>query len=160
MSQSDFDKNNYAEADNSRFKGFANFWHGMFFFVSSVFLAVLLFMFIYVWQPIWEEGFKDFHTISSAIAQLDETAKPASNTIPQMLAEMRSMNASMTNMTLIMQEMEASIDGIEEMTPALKTMSLSIEHMTLVVSNELPRMAYLLGRVENKIPNIDFMPFK
>lgn len=127
-------------------------------------------MFIFVWQPIWTEGFKDFHTISNAIDKLDKTAKPASEAIPEMLVqmnqinqhmyqmnttmhEMKRMSVTMHEMQNTMQDMNVSIGNIEQMTP-------EIQRMTMVLSTELPRMSYTIGRVNNKMPDMDFMPFK
>ena len=158
-------------------KSFANFWVGIFFLISSVALFILMMMFIFVWQPIWSEGFKDFHTISNAIDQLNKTAKPASDAVPLMLVEMNKMNKNMyqMNTTLyqmnrmnntlnemqnIMQGMNASMGNIEQMTPEVKRMTLSIEQMTMVLSTEMPRMTYTMGRLNNKMPSMDFMPFK
>ena len=118
---------------------------GMFFMASTVSLIIVMSMFVFVWQPIWTEGFKDFHTISNAIDKLDKTAKPASDTIPLMLVEMNKMQNTM-------RDMNDSMGHIEEMTPHIKT-------MTMVLSTEMPRITYMLGRVENKVPNMDFMPF-
>jgi hypothetical protein len=126
-------------------KSFANFWMGMFFMVSTAALIIVMSMFVFVWQPIWTEGFKDFHTISNAIDKLDKTAKPASDAIPLMLVEM-------TKMQNTMRDMNDSMRHIEEMTPHVK-------QMTMVLSTEMPRITYMLGRVENKVPNMDFMPF-
>ena len=158
-------------------KSFANFWVGIFFLISSVALFILMMMFIFVWQPIWSEGFKDFHTISNAIDQLNKTAKPASDAVPLMLVEMNKMNKNMyqMNTTLyqmnrmnntldemqnIMQGMNASMGNMEQMTPEIKRMTLSIEQMTMVLSTEMPRMTYTMGRLNNKMPSMDFMPFK
>ena len=157
-------------------KSFTNFWAGMLFMTSSVSIIIVISMFVFVWQPIWTEGFKDFHTISNAIDRLDKTAKPASDTIPLMLAEMNKMNKNMYEMNKhmhemykmnktiyemqnIMRDMGKSMGNIEEMTPDIKRMTLSIEQMTMVLSTEIPRMTYLMGRVDNKMPNMDFMPF-
>ena len=126
-------------------KSFANFWMGMFFMASTAALIIVMSMFIFVWQPIWTEGFKDFHTISNAIDKLDKTAKPASDAIPLMLVEMNKMQNTM-------RDMNDSMRHIEEMTPHVK-------QMTMVLSTEMPRITYMLGRVENKVPNMDFMPF-
>jgi methyl-accepting chemotaxis protein len=115
-------------------------------------------MFIFVWQPIWTEGFKDFHTISNAIDKLDKTAQPASDTIPLMLAEMVKMNKSMNGMQNIMREMNGSMENIEQMTPDIKRMTHSVDQMTVVMSNEMTRMTYLMGRIQNKIPSMNFMP--
>ena len=133
-------------------KSFANFWVGTFFMTSSVSLIIVMSMFVFVWQPIWTDGFKDFHTISNAIDKLDTTAKPASDTIPLMLVEMKKMQNTM-------RDMDESMGNIEEMTPNIKRMTLSIEQMTMVLSTEMPRITYLMGRVDNKMPNMDFMPF-
>jgi hypothetical protein len=157
-------------------KSFANFWIGIFFMTSSVSLILVISMFIFIWQPIWTEGFKDFHTISKAIDNLNKTAKPASDAVPLMLVEMNKMNLhmhemnknlyEMHEMNKTMQEMQntirdmsVSIGNIEEMTPNIKRMTLSIEQMTMVLSTELPRISFLMGRVDNKMPNMDFMPF-
>ena len=126
-------------------KSFANFWMGMFFMASTVSLIIVMSMFVFVWQPVWTEGFKDFHTISNAIDKLDKTAKPASDAIPLMLVEMNKMQNTM-------RDMNDSMRHIEEMTPHVK-------QMTMVLSTEMPRITYMLGRVENKVPNMDFMPF-
>ena len=126
-------------------KSFANFWMGMFFMASTVSLIIVMSMFVFVWQPVWTEGFKDFHTISNAIDKLDKTAKPASDSIPLMLVEMNKMQNTM-------RDMNDSMRHIEEMTPHVK-------QMTMVLSTEMPRITYMLGRVENKVPNMDFMPF-
>lgn len=157
-------------------KSFANFWTGMFFMTSSVSLIIAMLMFVFVWQPIWTEGFEDFHTISNAIDNLNQTAKPASDAVPLMLAEMNKMNNNMYEMNKHMQEMykmnknmlemqntmrdmSASMVNIEKMTPNIKRMTLSVEQMTMVLSTELPRISFMMGRLDNKMPNMDFMPF-
>jgi len=133
-------------------------------------------MFVFVWQPIWTEGFEDFHTISNAIDNLNQTAKPASDAVPLMLAEMNKMNNNMYEMNKHMQEMytmnknmlemqntmrdmSASMGNIEKMTPNIKRMTLSIEQMTMVLSTELPRISFMMGRLDNKMPSMNFMPF-
>ncbi len=176
MSQLQSDENQNPVINKMNTKSFANFWLGIFFLISSVSLFILMMMFIFVWQPIWTEGFKDFHTISNTIDKLNKTAKPASDTIPLMLKEMtkmnknmyemnrtiyvmNEMNKSMYDMQNIMHSMSASIGNMEQMTPEIKRMALSIDQMTLVLSTEMPRMTYEMGRVNNKLPNMDFMPF-
>ena len=176
MTQLQSDENHDSVINKINTKNFANFWVGMFFLTSSVSLFILMLMFFFVWQPIWTEGFKDFHTISNAIDKLDKTAKPASESIPLMLAEMNKMNKHMYEMNKniyvmnemnktmyemqhVMLDMGESIGNIEEMTPDIKRMTLSVEQMTMVLSTEMPRMTYLMGRVDNKMPNMDFMPF-
>ena len=157
-------------------KNFSNFWAGIFFLTSSVSLVIAMLMFIFVWQPIWTEGFEDFHTVSTAIDKLNKTAKPASEAVPQMLVEMNQMNKSiyemnktmyemhkmnknMYEMLNMMQSMSASLENMEEMTPNIKRMSLSIDQMTMVLSTELPRISHMMGRVDNKMPDMNFMPF-
>ena len=157
-------------------KSFANFWTGMFFMTSSVSLIIAMLMFVFIWQPIWTEGFEDFHTVSNAIDNLNQTAKPASDAVPLMLAEMNKMNNNMYEMNKHMQEMytmnknmlemqntmrdmSASMGNIEEMTPNIKRMTLSIEQMTMVLSTELPRISFMMGRLDNKMPSMNFMPF-
>jgi len=142
-------------------KSFANFWTGMFFMTSSVSLIIAMLMFVFVWQPIWTEGFEDFHTVSNAIDNLNQTAKPASDAVPLMLAEMNKMNNNMYEMNKHMQEMytmnknmlemqntmrdmSASMGNIEKMTPNIKRMTLSIEQMTMVLSTELPRISFMM----------------
>jgi cytoskeletal protein RodZ len=126
-------------------KKFANLWMGIFFMVSSLSLIVLMSMFVFVWQPIWTDGFKDFHTISTAIDKLDKTAQPASATIPAMLEEMTDMHGSLVN--------------LEEMTPEIKSMNTSVERMTVVIATHLGRMTFLMGQIENKLPPTNMMPW-
>jgi len=157
-------------------KSFASFWVGIFFLISSASLFILMMVFFFVWQPIWTEGFKDFHTISTAIDKLNKTAKPASDAVPLMLKEMNTMNKNMYEMNRhmyalnemnktmyemqdVLQGMGVSIGKMEEMTPEIKRMAFSIEQITLVLSTEMPRITYMMGRVDNKMPNMDFMPF-
>ena len=68
-------------------KTFTEFWKGMFFFVSTLTLAVFLYLVVIVWQPLWTEGFRNFGDISKAIIRLDRTAKPAAHTAPPLPAE-------------------------------------------------------------------------
>ena len=177
MTQLQSDVKNNPVLNKVNTKSFANFGIGVFFLLSSISLLILMMMFIFVWQPIWTDGFEDFHTVSEAIDQLDQTAKPASDAVPLMLVEMNRMNKNMyqMNTTLyemhkmnntmyemhnIMQGMAASMGHMEQMTPELKRMTQSIEQMTLVLSTEMPRLSYSIGRVNNKMPNMDFIPFK
>ena len=170
MTQLQSDENINSDSNKkTNAKRFADLWIGIFFLLSSVSLLILMLMFILVWQPIWTEGFKDFHTISTAIDKLDKTAKPASDAIPLMLVqmnqinkhmyqmnttmlEMKRMSSTMHEMQNTMQDMNVSVGNIEEMTPEIK-------RMTMVLSTEMPRLSYTIGRVNNKMPNMDFMPF-
>ncbi len=174
MTQLQSDEKHNPVSNKINKKSFANFWTGIFFLTSSVSLIILMSMFVFVWQPIWTEGFKDFHTISNAIDKLDKTAKPASDTIPLMLAEMNKMNKNMYEMNKHMHEMYKMNTNMHEMqnimrdmsgsmgnmTPDIKRMTLSIEQMTMVLSTEMPRMTYSMGRLDNKMPDMDFMPFR
>ena len=177
MTQAQPDEKLNPAIDKINTKSFANFWIGTFFLLSSISLFILMLMFLFVWQPIWTDGFKDFHTVSNAIDKLDKTAKPASEAIPLMLREMNQINKNMyqMNTTLyemnrmsntmhemqnIMQSMSTSIGNMERMTPDIKRMALSIDQMTKVLSTEMPRLSYTMGRVNNKMPKMDFMPFK
>lgn len=176
MTQLQSDEKHSPDTGNTKRRSFAEFWMGIFFMLSSFALLILMTMFILVWQPIWTEGFEDFHTISNAIDKLNKTAQPASRTIPLMLVEMEKINKGMHQMNLtmhqmnkmnstmfgmqnIMQDMSTSIAKIDDMTPDIKRMSISIDQMSLVLSNELPRMNYQMDRVRNKMPNMDFIPF-
>lgn len=134
--------------DQSLSKRFSNFSIGIFFMVSSLSIVILIFMFLWVWQPIWSDGFKDFHTISNAIEKLDKTAKPATDSIPTMLNEMTKMNRTMKEMVVIMKNMDESVAVIGEMTPAIKRMTLQID-----------RMSYVLGRIDSKLPATNRIPF-
>ena len=169
MTQLQSDEKHNSFINKTGTKTFANFWAGMLFLTSSISLIIVMSMFVFIWQPIWTEGFKDFHTISTAIDQLDKTAQPASDAIPLMLVEISQMNKHMYEinkhmyelykMKNIMGNMGVSMGNIEEMTPNIKRMAHSIEKMTTVLSTEMPRMTYLMGKVDNKMPNMDFMPF-
>jgi len=134
--------------DQSASKQFANVAVGLFFVISSLSLVTLVSMFIWVWQPIWSDGFNDFHTISNAIDKLDNTAKPATDTIPSMLNEMTQMNKSMKDMVTIMSSMDKSVSVIGEMTPAIKKMTFQMERMT-----------YLMSRIDSKLPATNRLPF-
>lgn len=137
-----------AQNDQSTSRKVANLSIAFFFLVSSLSLIILITMFILVWQPIWSDGFKDFHTISTAIHKLDETAKPATDTIPSMLKEMHQMNQSMTEMVVIMKTMNKSVAETAELTPAIERMS-----------GQMERITFLLNRIENKLPATNRLPF-
>jgi hypothetical protein len=57
-------------------KTFTEFWKEMFFFVSTLTLSVVLYLVVFVWQPLWVEGFRNFGDMSQAISRLDRMAKP------------------------------------------------------------------------------------
>lgn len=170
MAQLQSDENYNSNTKKINAKYFANASIAIFFFLSSASLLILMMMFIFVWQPIWTEGFKDFHTISNAIDKLDKTAKPASEAIPKMLVQMNQINQHMYQMNTTMHEMKKMSQTMHEMQNTMHGMSVSvgnieqmtpeIQRMTTVLSNEMPRLSYTIGRVNNKMPNMDFMPFK
>ena len=170
MTQLQSGENLNSDINKINTKSFANFWMGIFFLISSVSLLILMMMFIFVWQPIWTEGFKDFHTISTAIDKLDKTAKPASEAIPLMLVQMNQINQhmyqmnttmhEMKRMSKTMHEMQNTMEGMSESVGIMEEMTPEIKRMTMVLSNEMPRLSYTIDRVNNKMPNMDFMPFR
>jgi len=145
---------------------FADITRGLFFVLAMISLIVVMVMFIRVWQPIWESGFKDFHTISEAIDNLNETAKPASETVPLMLEQMTQMNQSMQEMKTVMLDMRTSMQELEKLTPKIEHMDSSIEHMnvsldtmTVTLSVQMNRMSYLIAKIKNKFSPTGMMPF-
>jgi len=170
LTQLKSDENINSDINKINSKSFANFWVGIFFLISSVSLLIIMMVFIFVWQPIWTEGFKDFHTISTAIDKLNKTAKPASEAIPLMLVQINQINQNMYQMNATMHEMKRMSKTMHEMQDTLQGMSVSIgnmeemtpeiKRMTMVLSSEMPRLSYTIGRVNNKMPNMGFMPFK
>lgn len=145
---------------------FADIARGLFFLLGAVSMVVVMVMFILVWQPIWQSGFKDFHTISQAIDKLNETAKPASQSVPLMLEQMIQMNESMLEMKSVMYDMQASMKKIETMSPRIKHMDGTIEHMntsldamTITLSTQMSRMSYLIAKIKNKFSPSVMMPF-
>lgn len=170
MTQIQSDKNINSDINKINSKSFANFWIGIFFLISSVSLLIVMMVFIFVWQPIWTEGFKDFHTISTAIDKLNKTAKPASEAVPLMLVQMNQINQHMYQMNTTMHEMKRMSKTMNEMQNTMQGMSVSIgnmeemtpeiKRMTTVLLTEMPRLSYTIGRVNNKMPNMGFMPFK
>lgn len=147
-------------------KNFADLMRGIFFLVSSISIVIGMLMFIYVWQPIWAEGFEDFHTISKSINQLNKTAKPASETIPLMLYEMTEMTNTMRSMHATMQEMQVSMRTLEDLNPKIAKMSNSLDHMDYAVTGQMEQMTrimdqinYLVSRMENKLSPDGMMPY-
>lgn len=99
-------------------------------------------MFIFVWQPIWTEGFKDFHTISGAITQLNDTAKPASELAPEMLVEIKKITESMAHM-------ETSMNSI----------NFSVDTMGRGITGQMNMMNYEVDQMGNKFSPFGMMPF-
>jgi len=145
---------------------FADIARGLFFVLASISMIVVMVMFIRVWQPIWQSGFRDFHTISSAIDKLNDTAKPASQTVPLMLEQMIQMNEAMLEMKTVMLDMRSSMQHLEQMTPKIQHMDGSIERMnasldamTITLSTQMSRMSYLIAKIKNKFSPSGMLPF-
>ncbi len=150
-------------------KTFANLSIGLFFLVSSVSLVVLMSMFIFVWQPIWTKGFKDFHAISDAIGKLNETVKPSSEIAPNMLTEIIKMRKSMAHMEgtmdamieirSIMTGMSESMKKLEEINPNIVSINRSVDLMGRTMSGQLGVMNYEVNKMNDKFSPMGFMPF-
>jgi|GEM_PF-5362087 len=111
-------------------KKFAYLSIGVFFIASSISLAILMWMFIFVWQPIWTEGFKDFHTISGEITKLNETAKPTSQIAPEMLGEMKKITESMVHIETSMIRMNNTVDQVgQAITGQMHIMNSEVDDM-------------------------------
>jgi len=148
---------------------FADFWKGVFFLTASVSLTIGMAMFVFVWQPIWTKGFKDFHTISEAISKLDETAKPVSRIAPSMLNHISEMNTSLgqienTMLTMEeirdnMKEIRVSMKNLEELNPNVIRMSHTMEQINQVISGQMGRMNYEVDQMGDKLSPFGMMPF-
>ena len=123
-------------------KKFAYLSVGVFFFASSISLVILMLMFVFVWQPIWTTGFKDFHTISGAIETLNETAKPASKLAPEILTEMKKMTA-------LMSQIEVSMNS----------MNYSVDYMRYAMTKQMQIMNYEVDQMGQKLSPFGMMPF-
>ena len=130
---------------------FAEFWKGMFFFVSTLGLAIILYLVVVVWQPLWTEGFNNFGDISKAIGRLDRTAKPVGEIAPMILGEMDEMRA-------IMQKMQQSMESIEEINPNVKDMTYSMHRMTWVMERQMGEMTNEMDRMGDKFSPTGMMP--
>jgi hypothetical protein len=133
-------------------KTFAEFWKGMFFFVSTVTLSVLLYLVVIVWQPLWTDGFRDFGDISQAIIRLDRTAKPVAEMAPLMLGEMDEMRKTMVKMQL-------SMENIEEINPSVKEMTYTMNRMTWVIEQRMGIMTNEIDRMGDRFSPSGMMPF-
>jgi hypothetical protein len=118
---------------------FAEFWKGMFYFVSTIFIGTMLVLVVFKWQPLWTDGFQDFSQISKAIMRLDRTAKPVAEMAPLMLNEMDQMRLSMD-------EIEASMKDIQEINPTMKEINANVIRMSWVMDQ---RMGHMIGEVNN-----------
>jgi len=133
-------------------KTFAEFWKGMFFFVSTVTLSVLLYLVVIVWQPLWTDGFRNFGDISQAIIRLDRTAKPVAEMAPLMLGEMDEMRQTMVKMQL-------SMENIEEINPSVKEMTHTMNRMTWVIEQRMGIMTNEIDRMGDRFSPSGMMPF-
>ena len=133
-------------------KTFTEFWRGMFFFVSTLAVSVMLYLVVVVWQPLWTEGFRNFGDISKAISRLDRTAKPVGQMAPMILNEMDEMR-------VIMMKMQQSMEAIEEINPSVKDMTYTMNRMTWVMEQQMGTMNYEMGRMGDKFSPLGFMPF-
>jgi len=133
-------------------KKFAEFWKGMFFFVSTVSMSVVLYLVVVVWQPLWTEGFRNFGDISKAITRLDRTAKPVAEMAPLMLGEMDEMRISMV-------KMQQSMEAMEEINPSVKEMTYTMNRMTWVMDQRMGTMNNEMDRMGDKLSPSGMMPF-
>ena len=132
-------------------KKFAEFWRGMFFFVSTVAASVMLYLLVIVWQPLWTEGFRNFGDISQAIIRLDRTAQPVAEMAPLILGVMEGMHITMVNM-------QQSMETIEKVNPSVMEMNKSINHMIWVMEHRMGAMLNQMDRVGDKMSPFGMMP--
>ena len=133
-------------------KTFTEFWKGMFFFVSTVAVFVILYLLVIVWQPLWTEGFRNFGDISQAIIRLDRTAQPVAEMAPLILGVMKDMHITMV-------DMQQSMEAIEEVNPSVKEMNKSMNHMIWVMEHRMGAMLNQMDRVGDKMSPMGMMPF-
>jgi len=133
-------------------KKFAEFWKWMFYFVSTVSLAVLLYLVVVAWQPLWTEGFRNFGDISKAIMRLDRTAKPVAEMAPLMLGEMDAMRTSMNSI-------QASMETLEEINPSVKEMNYTMNRMNWIMQRRMGEMTNEMDRMGDKFSPTGMMPF-
>ena len=126
-------------------------------------------MFVFVWQPIWTVGFKDFHTISAAISKLDETTKPTSEIAPLLLKEIVKMNGSLghiENTMLTIDEINAtmtsigtSMKTIEDISPNIISMNYTMTEMNQTMLSQMRQMNYEVDQMGDKFSPFGMMPF-
>lgn len=124
----------------------------MFFFVSTMFVGTLFYLVVFVWQPLWTDGFQDFSQISKAIMRLDRTAKPVAEMAPLMLNEMDQMRLSMN-------EIESSMQTIEQITPTVQGIDRSVNHMTWVLDSRMGIMTGEMNQMNDRMTPMTMMPF-
>lgn len=133
-------------------KTFTEFWKGMFFFVSTLALSVLLYLVVITWQPLWTEGFRNFGDISKAISRLDRTAKPVAEMAPLILGEMDEMRQTMA-------KMQQSMETMEELNPSVKEMNHTMNRMTWVIEQRMGLMTNEMDRMGDRFSPAGMMPF-
>ena len=148
---------------------FADFWRGVFFLVSTISLIILMWMFIFIWQPVWTAGFKDFHTISGSISKLNETTKPTAEAAPLLLVEISKMNESLRHIKstmLVIGEMNKSMSSIgtsmktiEEINPNIVSMNYTMAQMNHTMLSQMRQMNYEVDQMGNKLSPLGMMPF-
>ena len=131
---------------------FTEFWKGMFFFVSTLGLAIILYLVVVVWQPLWTEGFSNFGDISKAIGRLDRTAKPVGEIAPMILGEMDEMRVTM-------KKMQQSMEVLEELNPSIKEMNYNVHRMSWVMERQMGEMTNEMDRMGDKFSPTGMMPF-
>lgn len=131
---------------------FADLSRGLFYLVSTAAVSTLLYLVVFVWQPLWTDGFKDFGRISDAIHRLDRTAKPVAEMAPLMLGEM-------DHMRLHMAEIEASMKTMEEMNPTIKHMNHSVNRMSWIMDQRMGHLAGEMGSMNQRMTPMGMMPF-
>lgn len=153
-----------------RARKFASWCIGLFFLVSSISLGILMVMFIFVWQPIWSDGFKDFHNISDAIGKLNETARPSAEIAPLLLSEIKKINRSMNHMEetmlamteirTIMIDMGKSMKSLEKINPNIVEVNRSVDHLGEMISKQMGQMNYEVNNMSDRFTPMGMMPFK
>ncbi len=94
------------------FTRYANFARGTFFICATVVMLSFTFIAYTQWQDLWSRGFRDFQSISTAIVELQKTAKPISDIAPHIYIQMDEMNHSISEMQKSVRRMDNSIQGI------------------------------------------------
>ena len=131
---------------------FSEFWKGMFFLVATAGLAIVLYLVVVVWQPLWTEGFSNFGDISKAISRLDRTAKPVGEIAPMILGEMDEMRVTM-------KKMAKSMETLEELNPSIKQMNYNMHRMTWVMERQMGEMASEMDQMGDKFSPTGMLPF-
>lgn len=148
---------------------FADLSKGFFYLVAAVSLIISMLMFIFVWQPVWTSGFKDFHAVSGAISDLNKTISPSAEVAPLLLVEISSMNKSMgqiektmhavDDIKHIMVEMNRSMTSLEDLNPIMVSMSNSVDHMGRILADQMSAMNYEVDRMGDRLSPLGMMPF-